>query len=197
MYWLLDYEDIYVRYCVTQISKERDAASPHWFRALVPRIVGVVGLSHRRLLEQWHTKVAGHSHAVIRYHEDSIQLFLFSGIHRDKMIRIALIFISCVSMKVAQAYNFPYESVQLTDADIENNSDLAFGELPVKDLKGCKTYPGYNGWPSAIQWSILNSSLDGALLDGIPPAAACYEGEYKDAVACNNARKRQNDALFA
>lgn len=95
------------------------------------------------------------------------------------------------------AYNFPYERVQLTDFDVGSDSDMAFGSPPDAELAHCKTYPGYEGWPSSDRWAAFNVSLGGVLLKGIPPAAACYEGEYKDVAGCANVRRRQNDALFA
>ncbi|KAI4943502.1 hypothetical protein J4E91_009412 [Alternaria rosae] len=99
--------------------------------------------------------------------------------------------------QAAFAYNFPYEGIQLTDLDVGDNPDLAFGSARTGDLPSCKSYPGYDGWPSSSQWSSLNVSLGGTLLRGVPPAAACYEGEYKDAAKCSNVRRRQADALFA
>ncbi|KAF1842116.1 FAD/FMN-containing isoamyl alcohol oxidase-like protein MreA [Cucurbitaria berberidis CBS 394.84] len=106
---------------------------------------------------------------------------------------IALFFVA----PVAFAFNFPFESNQLKDSDVGNNSDIAFGKLPVDNSPRCKSYPGYEGWPSYDRWSVFNVSLNGALLKGIPPAAACYEGEYKDAAKCAIVRRRQGDALFA
>ena len=97
----------------------------------------------------------------------------------------------------AFAINFPYENVQLKESDVGNNSDIAFGKLPVDQSPQCKSYPGYEGWPSTNRWSAFNVSLGGALVRGIPPAAACYEGEYKDAATCAVVRRRQGDALFA
>jgi hypothetical protein len=102
-----------------------------------------------------------------------------------------------LAARAAFAYNFPYESIQLTDLDVGTNPDLAFGSAVTGDLPSCKNYPGYDGWPSLTQWSALNISLGGTLLKGIPPAAACYQGEYKDATICANVRRRQTDALFA
>jgi hypothetical protein len=98
--------------------------------------------------------------------------------------------------QAAFAYNFPYESIQLKESDVENNPDLAFGEAIEAIIPPCKNYPGYDGWPSSTQWSALNVSLGGTLLKGISPAAACYQGEYKDATKCANVKRRQSDALF-
>ncbi|CAN9390948.1 unnamed protein product [Alternaria alternata] len=89
--------------------------------------------------------------------------------------------------QAAFAYNFLYESIQLEESDVAGNPDLAFGEAIGASIPSCKNYPGYDGWPSSTQWSALN---------GIPPAAACYQGEYKDATKCANVKRRQSDALF-
>ncbi|KAF1947607.1 FAD/FMN-containing isoamyl alcohol oxidase-like protein MreA [Clathrospora elynae] len=94
-------------------------------------------------------------------------------------------------------YNFPYESTQLQNSDIGNNTDISFANASPGELPQCKNYPGYKGWLSSTQWSAFNVSLSGALLRSIPPAAACYGGVYKDAVKCANVRRRQGDALFA
>ncbi|KAF7681238.1 fad fmn-containing isoamyl alcohol oxidase-like protein [Alternaria burnsii] len=98
--------------------------------------------------------------------------------------------------QAAFAYNFQYESIQLEGSDVADNPDLAFGEAIGGSIPSCKNYPGYGGWPSSTQWSTLNVSLGGTLLKGIPPAAACYQGEYKNATKCANVKRRQSDALF-
>ena len=100
-------------------------------------------------------------------------------------------------VQAALAYNFPYESIQLTEQDVANSPDLAFGEATGAGIPSCKNYPGYDGWLSSTQWDALNVSLGGTLLKGIPPAAACYQGAYQDATKCANVRRRQTDALFA
>ncbi|RYP55412.1 hypothetical protein DL769_010187 [Monosporascus sp. CRB-8-3] len=85
--------------------------------------------------------------------------------------------------------NFPFESVQLTNADVGNYSAINFGNKnavpPVYDGPACKAYPGTPDWPLDDQWSRLNSSLGGALLKPVPIAAACYDGPYEDASRCN------------
>ncbi|KAB2102615.1 hypothetical protein AG0111_0g8885 [Alternaria gaisen] len=98
--------------------------------------------------------------------------------------------------QAAFAYNFQYESIQLEGSDVADNPDLAFGEAIGGSIPSCKNYPGYDGWPSSTQWSTLNVSLGGTLLKGILPAAACYQGEYKDATKCANVKRRQSDVLF-
>jgi hypothetical protein len=95
------------------------------------------------------------------------------------------------------AFNFPYESIQLRRSDIGNNSDIKFGDRTNAEQPRCKSFPGYKEWPSAERWSAFNVSLGGALLRATPPAAACYEGEFRDALKCNVVRRGQNSVLFA
>jgi hypothetical protein len=102
-----------------------------------------------------------------------------------------------LTVRTTLAVNFPYESVQLQPWEVWNNSDILFGNGSSTERPPCKNYPGYDGWPSSTRWSAFNDSLGGSLLRGIPPAAACYEGEYKDTAKCNAVRRSQNDALFA
>jgi len=83
--------------------------------------------------------------------------------------------------------NFPYESIQLTEADIGNFSAIAFedeGSANPINAAGCKTFPGSPEWPLDEEWQRLNTSLDGALLRPEPAAAACYDGPSKDAAKC-------------
>lgn len=94
------------------------------------------------------------------------------------------------------AANFPYESIVLKDSDVGNNSDIAFGKLPAVVKARCKTYFGDSNWPSAERWSAFNVSLGGALIKGLPPAAACYEGPYKDEAKCATVRARSASSLF-
>jgi hypothetical protein len=112
------------------------------------------------------------------------------------MLRSCLV-ILFLATRTAFAVNFPYESIQLQWSETGNNSDLVFGNGTSTQKPPCKSFPGYEGWPSAARWSAFNASLGGALLRGIPPAAACYEGEFKDASKCNVVRSGQFSALFA
>jgi hypothetical protein len=100
------------------------------------------------------------------------------------------------SLPLCFAYNFPYEATQLTDFDVANNSDIAFGKLPARPLAKCKTFPGDSSWPSLSRWTAFNNSLDGALVKGIPPAAACYKGQYEDAAKCEVARQGARSSNF-
>ncbi|KAI7553012.1 hypothetical protein KC331_g1517, partial [Hortaea werneckii] len=38
----------------------------------------------------------------------------------------------------------------------------------------CKVYPGDPAWPSLGEWELLNRTLDGALIKGVPAADVCY-----------------------
>lgn len=40
--------------------------------------------------------------------------------------------------------------------------------------QNCKAAPGTSSWPSSIEWSNLNTSLDGRLLAPSPPGAVCH-----------------------
>lgn len=95
------------------------------------------------------------------------------------------------------AYNFPYEATQLQDSDVANNSDLAFGVLPGGITENCKTFPGDNNWPSTQRWAALNASLDGALIQAVPPTAACYQGPFYNAAKCENVKRQSGNSLFA
>ncbi|KAL7622395.1 hypothetical protein AAE478_007899 [Parahypoxylon ruwenzoriense] len=94
-----------------------------------------------------------------------------------------------LTASVVRCANFAFEAEQLTDEDIGDFSAIAFGDestaSPVYDGPDCRAYPGTPEWPLAEEWSRLNRSLGGALVRGIPPAAVCYDGPYKDEAACN------------
>ncbi|KAI1387903.1 uncharacterized protein F4822DRAFT_295655 [Hypoxylon trugodes] len=93
-----------------------------------------------------------------------------------------------VSVKGA---NFAFEDDQLTEADIGDFSDIAFGDATAvaraprdDDEPDCREYPGSDDWPLDEDWSRLNRTLGGALIRGVPPAVVCYEGPAKDEAAC-------------
>ncbi len=79
--------------------------------------------------------------------------------------------------------NFPYEAIQLTEADIGNFSAIAFGNATAASLSAsnvttpaCRAFPGSANWPSATEWAQLNASMGGGLLHPTPPGAVCYAG---------------------
>ncbi|KAI1074791.1 FAD-binding domain-containing protein [Whalleya microplaca] len=99
-----------------------------------------------------------------------------------------------------ECFNFPFESEQLTDADIGNFSAIAFGDKstasPAHDETGCKSYPGTAGWPLDEEWAQLNRSLEGVLLKPVPPAAVCYDGPDKDEAQCNFLLRNTSTSRF-
>lgn len=111
------------------------------------------------------------------------------------LLRLSLLFV-VFAIRLAVAYNFPYESIQLTEDDVANNSDIAFGKLPGGIKARCKTFPGDANWPSSERWDAFNVSLGGALVRGIPPAAACYQGPYRDDAKCAVVRQKSSSAVF-
>ena len=50
-------------------------------------------------------------------------------------------------------------------------SSAANGAAPAR----CKNVPGDIGWPTMVQWSILNVTLSGRLIKTIPIGSPCYE----------------------
>ena len=103
-----------------------------------------------------------------------------------------------LASQVVSAYNFPFESVQLKQSDIGSNKDLAFGNKAsvAQNKSRCKTYAGDANWPSPDRWNAFNVSLGGALVQGIPPAAACYQGPYYDPAKCAIVQANYTSTLF-
>lgn len=112
------------------------------------------------------------------------------------MAQLITLVLSTSIFRLSFAYNFPYESIQLTPSDVANNPDIAFGTLPAGPIPKCKTSPGDSNWPSSERWNALNSSLEGALVKGIPPAAACYKGEYENSARCEEARQGSRSSNY-
>lgn len=104
----------------------------------------------------------------------------------------------CLASQSALAANFPFERVTLKESDVKNNKDLAFGKLPVSPVNKarCKTYASDANWPTGERWNAFNSSLGGALIKGIPPAAACYEGPYQNPAKCETIRATEGSTNF-
>lgn len=42
------------------------------------------------------------------------------------------------------------------------------------ETETCKAYPGTASWPSASTWAALNQTLEGRLLQPLPPGAVCH-----------------------
>ncbi|KAK4245562.1 hypothetical protein C7999DRAFT_34050 [Corynascus novoguineensis] len=66
---------------------------------------------------------------------------------------------------------------QLTVKDIGDFADVSFGNLKRSvsaTRPRCKSFPGDPSWPRASEWARLNKTLEGALLQPLPPASVCY-----------------------
>ncbi|KAF9697951.1 hypothetical protein EKO04_004506 [Ascochyta lentis] len=61
----------------------------------------------------------------------------------------------------------------------------------------CKCTPDDECWPSKSDWSALNTTLSGALIQGIPPGSVCYPNEpnYSEE-ACATIRTQWFDSTF-
>ena len=93
---------------------------------------------------------------------------------------------------VGDCYNFPFEGVQLHDADVGDFSSIRFGDATIAggdssrtDVQACRAFPGEANWPRDNEWTRLNSSLGGALLRPLPPGAVCYLGPNYDSTKCD------------
>jgi hypothetical protein len=102
-----------------------------------------------------------------------------------------------------QGFNFPYESIQVTDADVKNYSAIVFGEAPTSqpptttttNSGECKVYPGDALWPSDAKWQKFNDTLGGSLIRGVPPARVCYPGYY-NATQCAAVKQKYFNSQF-
>ncbi|KAH6619091.1 hypothetical protein B0J18DRAFT_370853 [Chaetomium sp. MPI-SDFR-AT-0129] len=75
----------------------------------------------------------------------------------------------------ALAITPPATAQQLTAQDISTFPSLAFGNTHAPfTLPACKSFPGDPSWPTDTEWSRLNKTLQGALLQPLPPASVCY-----------------------
>ena len=111
-----------------------------------------------------------------------------------------------VLMQPMQAVKFPFETTQLSVADVVTNPSVEFGDAShVTDYSGatCKAFPCTEDWPTEEQWSALNGTIDGVLLKPLPLASVCYAGQVYDATRCTylttppsgRAREYINDPL--
>jgi len=111
--------------------------------------------------------------------------------------RIFVLFL--VNLDRGLGYNFPAEAVQLSEEDVKDNPDLAFGSLNGLNRinqTGCKLWPTDPEWPSQARWDALNTSLGGALIKGVPPASSCYPGAGFDEAKCAAVRRGFSQATF-
>ncbi|CAK7214738.1 hypothetical protein SCUCBS95973_002236 [Sporothrix curviconia] len=94
-----------------------------------------------------------------------------------------------LSVQYAAAANFPWEAVQLTARDVADfpavrfGNDYLAGTSPLAYTE-CRAFPGTPAWPSAAEWTRLNFTLDGALLQPKPAGAVCYKGPDYNARTC-------------
>ncbi|EAQ83599.1 hypothetical protein CHGG_10003 [Chaetomium globosum CBS 148.51] len=84
---------------------------------------------------------------------------------------------------------FPFETVELTQADARRFPAIGFGNRETtphraSTTRHCRAWPGNHDWPSDLEWKQLNSSLGGALLRPFPAASACYQGDYYNETTC-------------
>ena len=49
----------------------------------------------------------------------------------------------------------------------------------------CRYLPGDSGWPSDLQWKLLNVTVGGRLIKTVPLATPCHGPSY-DAAACES-----------
>lgn len=99
-----------------------------------------------------------------------------------KAVLVAASTANIASANAANAdINFPYEAIQLTDADIGNFLAVAFGNATGVTAANagaaappCRAFPGSKDWPSAATWARLNATMDGGLLHPSPLGSVCY-----------------------
>ncbi|KAK6595023.1 hypothetical protein H4I95_10381 [Botrytis cinerea] len=53
---------------------------------------------------------------------------------------------------------------------------ISFARQGIADI-GCKCLPSESCWPSKSEWTALNESISGQLIESTPPAAACYPSQ--------------------
>lgn len=105
------------------------------------------------------------------------------------MYRIILSTFLVANGALAVGKNFPFESVQLTQADTGRFPALRFGDKDrgppaSSNSPRCRAWPGSRDWPTDAEWKQLNVTLDGGLLRPLPAAAACYQGELYNETMC-------------
>lgn len=76
-------------------------------------------------------------------------------------------------------------ALKLTNASLFEFGDASGGRSPAirgrshgrrsdANCPACKAFPGNPGWPSAVEWFILDLLLGGALIKAVPVAAPCF-----------------------
>jgi hypothetical protein len=77
------------------------------------------------------------------------------------------------------------ESIRLEARDVELYPEIAFAKDEKPSKAECKAFPGGVDWPSAREWTRFNTSLGGALIEAVPPAASCYPGAHRNPARCD------------
>ncbi|KAF2494539.1 FAD-binding domain-containing protein [Lophium mytilinum] len=61
----------------------------------------------------------------------------------------------------------------------------------------CKCIPSSDCWPSATEWSALNDTISGQLIQAVPPASVCYSAQPNyDEDACDHIRSQWFNSSF-
>ncbi|KAI1861747.1 uncharacterized protein JN550_010687 [Neoarthrinium moseri] len=94
----------------------------------------------------------------------------------------------------------PFEFIQLNATDIEKFPDIGFpspnNTTNVHALSDCREFPGSSKWPSTEDWRRFNGSIDGALLQPLPPGAVCYKGSSYDEQKCQYLLRNATSSRF-
>lgn len=87
----------------------------------------------------------------------------------------------------------PIEETVLTDLDVADYIDLmGFGDdlgedaIDKRASTSCKHIPGDSGWPSDLDWAILDLFVGDSLVKPDPIGKVCYPGSAYDAAKCAN-----------
>lgn len=106
---------------------------------------------------------------------------------------------SATATATATVPPFPYETVILTDQDVQDHPELDFDDVIYADLDSvntverrglfsktgtCKVIPSDRSWPGSIVWALVNLVTGGGLIKTVPLAAPCYKGQYYNAAKC-------------
>jgi len=82
-----------------------------------------------------------------------------------------------------------FERTQLSSEHAKAFSAVDFGRADrgtKERTPRCRAWPGSNDWPSAFEWTLLNATLDGKLLQPAPLTASCYRNHANyNAARCN------------
>lgn len=91
---------------------------------------------------------------------------------------------------------FPYETVILTEDDVQEHPEIVFDDEVYADpdtintisergsSKQCKVIPSDRNWPSDLAWGVVNLFTLGGLIRTVPLAAPCYNGPHYNAAEC-------------